>query len=84
MAHGSRLTAHASRLARRMAHGQQKFGARGMIHEPFTINHRLINELFDYLLQVLGIRYYRRIPIPTPASAAPLGDTTAKRLSDCT
>ena len=27
-------------------------------HEPITTNNRLINELFDYVLQVLGIRYY--------------------------
>ena len=37
-----------------------------MSHEPLAINNQLINYLFDYLLQVLGIRYWvlSRIPIP--------------------
>ena len=49
-----------------------------MSHEPLSINNRLITELFEYLLQVLGSRYYPTIPIRTPTSAAPLQETRAR------
>ena len=49
-----------------------------MSHETLTINNWLFNELFDYLLLVLCIEYYPRIPIPTLAKAAPLGDASAQ------
>ena len=42
-----------------------------MSHEQLTINSRLINELFDYILKVLGIRHHLRIPIPNPAPKYP-------------
>ena len=29
-----------------------------MSHEPLAMNNRLINELFDYISQVLAIRHY--------------------------
>ena len=45
--------------------------------EPVTINNRLMNGLFGYLLELLDIGYFLRVPIPTFASAAPLGDTSA-------
>ena len=47
-----------------------------MSHEPLTINNRLIDESFDYILWVLCIKYYVRIPILTLAPAHPLGNTS--------
>ena len=47
-----------------------------MSHEPLIINTRLISVLFLlFRKNVLRIKYYPRTAIPTPAPAAPLGDT---------
>ena len=49
-----------------------------MNHQPLAINNRnnqIINESFDYILQVLRIRHYLRIPIPTDAPVPLLEDT---------
>ena len=47
-----------------MAHGSRELGpgpraAAPMSHEPLTINNRLISELFDYILKVLGIQSFK-------------------------
>ena len=55
MVNGSRLMAHG--LCLKGARGP--FEPRAMIHEPLTVDNRLINELFDYILQVSAIGHSR-------------------------
>ena len=47
MAHGSRESGQGPGVA---AGGGAGGGGGGMSHEPITINNRLMNELFDYIL----------------------------------
>ena len=55
MAHGSRGARDRHEGGRAGGRRPQPLEPRAMSHEPFTINRRLINELFDYILYVLDI-----------------------------
>ena len=49
-----------------------------MSHEPLTIKNPLVNELFNYLSSVFGIRCSQRIPIPALASYFFGGDSLVR------